>query len=224
MSIAVVLPAAGRGERLGGAVVKALRDLAGEPLLLHAVRGVRAVTAIGPVVVLAPVGLVDDVQVLLASYDVTVTDGGEHRQDSVRHGLAALPAAVDLVLVHDAARALTPVSVFEAVIDELRAGAEAVVPVLRIADTVKRVAGDRVVATVDRADLRAVQTPQGFSRELLERAHAQRGSVATDDAALVEQLGRTVVTVPGSEDAFKVTRPFDLLVAEAVLKARARAH
>jgi 2-C-methyl-D-erythritol 4-phosphate cytidylyltransferase len=224
VSIAVVLPAAGRGERLGGAVVKALRDLAGEPLLLHAVRGVRAVRAIGPVVVLAPVGLVNDVQVLLASYDVTVTDGGEHRQDSVRHGLAALPAAVDLVLVHDAARALTPVSVFEAVIDELRAGAEAVVPVLRIADTVKRVAGDRVVATVDRADLRAVQTPQGFSRELLERAHAQRGSVATDDAALVEQLGRTVVTVPGSEDAFKVTRPFDLLVAEAVLKARARAH
>jgi 2-C-methyl-D-erythritol 4-phosphate cytidylyltransferase len=224
VSIAVVLPAAGRGERLGAGVVKALRDLAGEPLLLHAVRGVRAVGAIGPVVVLAPIGLVDELQVLLASYDVVVTAGGEHRQDSVRQGLAALPADVDLVLVHDAARALTPVSVFDAVIDELRAGAEAVVPVLPVADTVKRVAGDRVVETVDRADLRAVQTPQGFSRDLLERAHARGGPAATDDAALVELLGRTVVTVPGSEDAFKVTRPFDLLVAEAVLKARARAH
>jgi 2-C-methyl-D-erythritol 4-phosphate cytidylyltransferase len=224
VSVAVVLPAAGRGERLGAGVVKALRDLAGEPLLLHAVRGVRAVDAIGPVVVLAPVGLVNDLQLLLASYDVVVVAGGERRQDSVRQGLAALPAAVDLVLVHDAARALTPVSVFDAVIAALRAGADAVIPVLPVADTVKRVVDDRVVDTVDRADLRAVQTPQGFARDVLECAHAQGGPAATDDAVLVERMGRTVVTVPGSEEAFKITHPFDLLVAEALLTARARAH
>ena len=205
---------------MGSGVVKALRELGGAPLLLHAVRGVRAVPAVGPVVVVVPVGLVNDLAVLLAAYDVIVTAGGEQRQDSVRLGLAALPDPVDLVLVHDAARALTPVSVFEDVIAALRAGAEAVVPVLPVADTVKRVAADRVVDTVDRAGLRAVQTPQGFMRDVLAAAHRQTGAAATDDAALVERLGRTVVTVPGSAEAFKVTRPFDLLLAEAVLRAR----
>ena len=225
-----MLPAAGRGERMGSGVVKALRELAGEPLLLHAVRGVRAVPAIGPVVVVVPVGLVNDLAVLLAPYDVVVTAGGAERQESVRFGLAALPAAVDLVLVHDAARALTPAAVFEDVIAALRAGAEAVVPVLPVVDTVKRVADGRVLGTVDRTDLRSVQTPQGFTREVLEAAHrqaahrqaAQRQAqpAATDDAALVERLGRTVQTVAGSQDAFKVTRPFDLVVAEAVLRGR----
>lgn len=206
---------------MGSGVVKALRELAGEPVVLHAVRAVRAVEAVGPIVVLAPVGLVNDLGVLLSPYDVTVTAGGDERQDSVRLGLTALAADVDLVLVHDAARALTPPAVFESVIASLRAGADAVVPVLPLADTVKRVAGDHVLGTLDRADLRAVQTPQGFRREVLDAAHAQTGPQATDDAALVERLGRTVVTVPGSQEAFKVTQPFDLLVAEAVLRARA---
>jgi 2-C-methyl-D-erythritol 4-phosphate cytidylyltransferase len=222
VTVAVVLAAAGRGERLGSGVVKALRELAGEPLLLHAIRSVRAVPAVGPVVVVAPIGLVNDLAVLLASYDVVVTAGGNERQESVRHGLAAVPPAADIVLVHDAARALTPPSLFADVIAAVRAGAEAVVPVLPIADTVKRVVDGRVTGTVERGDLRVVQTPQGFVRDILVRAHAQGGPTATDDAALVERLGRTVVTVPGSEDAFKVTRPFDLLVAAAVLKARAR--
>jgi 2-C-methyl-D-erythritol 4-phosphate cytidylyltransferase len=224
VTVAVVVAAAGRGERLGSGVVKALRELAGEPLVLHAIRGVRAVPAVGPVVVTAPVGLVNDLTVLLSSYDVVVTAGGEQRQESVRHGLAALPSGVDHVLVHDAARALAPPSLFADVIAALRAGAEAVVPVLPIADTVKRVIDDRVTATVERGDLRCVQTPQGFALDVLMQAHAQSGPAATDDAALVERLGRTVVTVAGSEDAFKVTRPFDLLVAEAVLRTRARAR
>lgn len=219
MSVAVVLPAAGHGERMGAGVVKALRALAGEPLLLHAVRGVRAVAAIGTVVVVAPVGLVNDLSVLLAGYDVVVTAGGASRQDSVRHGLAVLPPEVDVVLVHDAARALTPVPVFEAVLAALRGGAAACVPVVPVADTIKRVAGGRVLATLDRAELRAVQTPQGFHRDVLERAHRDRVP-ATDDAALVERLGLPVVTVPGSPEAIKVTRPFDLIVAEAILRAR----
>jgi 2-C-methyl-D-erythritol 4-phosphate cytidylyltransferase len=222
VTVVVVVAAAGRGERLGSGVVKALRELAGEPLVLHAVRGVRAVAAVGPVVVTAPVGLVNDMTVLLAPYDVVVVAGGEERQESVRHGLAALPAGVDHVLVHDAARALTPPTVFTDVIAALRAGAEAVVPVVPLADTVKRVVADRVTGTVERGDLRAVQTPQGFELDLLVRAHAQPGPPATDDAALVERLGRSVLAVPGSEEAFKVTRPFDLLVAGAVLRARAR--
>jgi 2-C-methyl-D-erythritol 4-phosphate cytidylyltransferase len=205
---------------MGGDRPKALLPLAGEPLLVHAVRALRAAPSVGPVVVAAPSTYLAEVIALLSSYDVVVVPGGAERQDSVRRGLAALPPDVDLVLVHDAARALAPPALVESVVAALRAGADAVVPVLPVTDTVKQVDGDRVVATVDRSQLRAVQTPQGFRRSVLEQAHAQDIGGATDDAALVEQLGRTVLTVPGDVEAFKVTRPFDLRVAEAVLRGR----
>jgi len=215
----VVVPAAGLGLRLGPGANKALRELAGEPLLLHAVRRLRACPSVGPIVVAAPPAAVDQVRVLLSSYNVGVVTGGALRQDSVAAALAALPPGVELVLVHDAARALVPVEVVEAVVAALRAGAPAVIPVLPVADTVKRVdAAGTVVATVPRQDLRSVQTPQGFRRDVLEAAHAAGASDATDDAGLVERQGVQVQTVPGSAEAFKVTRPFDLLIAEAVLR------
>ncbi len=221
MTVGVVVPAAGAGTRLGPGAPKALRLLAGEPLLVHAVRRLRACPSVGPVVVAAPAGSVAQVQELLAAYDVTTVEGGAERQDSVATGLAALPAQCRLVLVHDAARALVPVAVVEAVVAALEAGAQAVVPVLPVADTVKRVDGDgMVVETVARDQLRLVQTPQGFRREVLERAHA--GAVpVTDDATLAERLGVTVHTVPGAPEALKVTTPFDLVVAEAMV---AEAH
>jgi 2-C-methyl-D-erythritol 4-phosphate cytidylyltransferase len=137
----------------------------------------------------------------------------------VRAGLAALPPEVDLVLVHDAARALVPVEVVEAVVAALRGGARAVVPVLPVADTVKQVdEADRVVRTVPREHLRAAQTPQGFVRSVLQAAHEGAAGAMTDDAGLVEAAGVVVETVPGSPLAFKVTTPFDLRVAEAVLR------
>jgi len=217
VTVGVVVPAAGAGTRLGPGAPKALRLLAGEPLLVHAVRRLRACPSVGPVVVAAPPDSVDAVAELLADLDVAVVAGGAERQDSVRLGMAALPPEVDLVLVHDAARALVPVRVVEAVITALRAGASAVVPVLRVADTVKRVADKVVVETVPREDLRAVQTPQGFERSVLERAHLSPSPV-TDDASMVEVLGVQVVTVHGAAEAFKVTTPFDLAVADAVLR------
>ena len=216
-AVGVVVPAAGDGVRLGPGAPKALRELAGEPLLVHAVRRLRACRHVGPMVVAAPPAQVALVRELLAPYDVVVVPGGRERQESVALGLAALPLDIELVLVHDAARALVPVSVIDAVVAALVAGADAVVPVLPVVDTVKRVDGDRVVGTVDRADLRAVQTPQGFRLSVLVEAHRAAGATLTDDAGLVEAGGGLVVTVPGSEEAFKVTRPFDLLVAEAVL-------
>ncbi len=221
MIVGVVVPAAGAGLRLGPGGPKALRELAGEPLLVHAVRGLRRAPSVGPVVVAAPAGEVDAVRRVLGPFDVDVVAGGEQRQDSVRAALAALPDGVELVLVHDAARCLTPVDVVERVVAALRAGADAVVPVLPVADTVKQVADDRVVRTVDRSALRAVQTPQGFRRDVLLRAHAGGPSAATDDAGLVEALGLVVRTVPGADEAFKVTRPLDLVLAGAVLAGQA---
>jgi 2-C-methyl-D-erythritol 4-phosphate cytidylyltransferase len=218
VTVGVVVPAAGAGTRLGPGSPKALRVLAGEPLLVHAVRRLRACPSIGPVVVAAPPAAVAEVVALLAAYAVTVVPGGAERQDSVAAALAALPAEVELVLVHDAARALVPVEVVEAVVSALRDGADAVVPVLPVADTVKQVGvGGEVLGTVPREDLRAVQTPQGFRREVLEAAHRAAPGSLTDDAGLVEAAGVTVHTVLGSAEAFKVTTPFDLLVAEAVL-------
>lgn len=222
MTIGALVPAAGLGLRLGLGRPKALRPLAGEPVLVHAVRGLRVCSAVGPIVVAAPADDVGLVATCLADLDVTVVAGGVERHDSVVAALQALPLEVDLVLVHDAARCLTPTAVVEAVIDALHAGAACAVPVLPVTDTVKRVAGDRVLETVARADLRAVQTPQGFRRDVLVAAHAGAGDLHTDDAGLVEALGEQVRTVPGSPLAFKITGPLDLLLAEAVLAGPTR--
>lgn len=218
-----LVPAAGLGLRLGAGRPKAFVELSGEPLLVHALRALRACTRVGPVVVAAPVPDVEAVGGLLAAYDVLVVAGGASRQDSVRLALAALAPSADLVLVHDAARCLVPAEVVDAVVDALLAGADAVVPVLPLVDTVKHVDGTRVLGTVDRASLRAVQTPQGFRRDVLQRAHAATVEGATDDASLVEALGGAVLTVPGHAEAFKVTSPLDVLLAESVLARRAAA-
>jgi 2-C-methyl-D-erythritol 4-phosphate cytidylyltransferase len=226
MRIAAVVPAAGRGERLGPGSPKALRELSGVPILVHAVRAVAASRAVELVVVAAPPEGVNLVASLLADHDipaeVLVVAGGATRQDSVRLAVANLPAEFGGVLVHDAARPLVPVELVDAVAYAVRGGAEAVIPGLPVADTVKQVSAEGfVVATPDRAGLVAVQTPQGFAREVLEKAHAAAiGDAATDDAGLVERLGVAVRTVVGHEEAFKVTRPLDLLLAEAILARR----
>ncbi|MFH8794819.1 2-C-methyl-D-erythritol 4-phosphate cytidylyltransferase [Streptomyces sp. NPDC017941] len=237
---AAVIPAAGRGVRLGPGAPKALRALNGTPMLIHAVRAMAASRAVSLVVVVAPPDGAAEVKTLLTDHalpertDVLVVPGGATRQESVRLGLDALPPGVDIVLVHDAARPLVPVDTVDGVIEAVRDGAPAVVPALPVTDTVKEVgpagpdtpgAPEPVVATPDRARLRAVQTPQGFDRATLLRAHeaAVVGDGATDDAGLVERLGEPVVLVPGHEEAFKVTRPLDLVLAEAVL-ARRRAN
>lgn len=232
---AVVIPAAGRGVRLGPGAPKALRALGGIPMLVHAVRAMAAARAVGLVVVVAPPEGAAEVRHLLDEHplgeraDLLVVPGGRTRQESVRRGLAALPDDIDVVLVHDAARPLVPVDTVDAVIAAVRSGAPAVVPALPLADTVKEVAPgapgepEPVVGTPERARLRAVQTPQGFDRETLLKAHeavAVEGEGATDDAGLVERLGAPVVVVPGHEEAFKVTRPLDLVLAEAVLARR----
>jgi 2-C-methyl-D-erythritol 4-phosphate cytidylyltransferase len=226
MKVAGLVPAAGRGERLGPGIPKALREIGGQPLLVHAVRALSAARSVELVVVAAPADEVASVRAVLAGLpggaEVRVVPGGLTRQASVLAALQALPDDVDVVLVHDAARPLAPSELVDAVASAVGAGADAVVLGLAIADTVKQVdAAGRVEATLDRSVLRGIQTPQGFRRDVLERAHAVAGDEpATDDAGLVEQLGGTVLVIPGSEEAFKVTRPLDLVLAETVLARR----
>jgi 2-C-methyl-D-erythritol 4-phosphate cytidylyltransferase len=152
---------------------------------------------------------------------VTLVTGGRLRSDSVRAALDTVSDA-DVVVVHDAARCLTPVSVIQAVVQAVLDGAPAVVPVLTVVDTIKQVDADGcVVRTVDRSVLRAAQTPQGFAADLLRRAHQAVSALVTDDAGLVEALGVPVTTVPGHPHAFKITTPFDLAIAEMLTGGRA---
>lgn len=224
--VAVLVAAAGAGVRLGPGVPKALRPLGGEPLLAHAVRRLLSARSVGCLVVAAPPGHEPAVRTVLAAQarvggQIIVVSGGAERQHSVAQALAAVPAEFDIVLVHDAARALVPVSLVEEVAAAVRAGHDAVIPVVPVTDTITQVdgAGD-VVATPDRSTLRAVQTPQGFRRAILDAAHAKarHGAPATDDAGLVLRLGLPVHTVPGSHEAMKITTSADFLLAEPLLE------
>ena len=222
-SVGVVVVAAGSGTRLGAGAPKAFVLLRGRPLLGHAVDTVTLLPRLASLVVVAPPGCTDPAEPSWAGVDLppgaVVVAGGASRTESVAAGLRAL-GEVDVVLVHDAARCLTPLAVFERVVEAVRAGAAGAVPGVPLADTVKTVDADDVITgTPDRASLRAVQTPQGFAREVLVAAY--RGTIqATDDAALVELGGHHVVVVEGDPLAFKVTTRDDLEHAERVLAQR----
>lgn len=207
---------AGEGHRLGAPVPKAFQDVAGRTLLEHSLDPFVAHPGVRDVVVIVPASQLTRAQELVGA--VTVLAGGVTRLDSVRIGLAALADDVEAVLVHDVARAFVPPAVIDRVIAALADGADAVVPGLPVIDTIKRVDADEVVlATIDRSELRAIQTPQGFRRSALVAAHVGAPE-ATDDAALIEAGGGQVVVVPGAEEAFKITRPWDLMIAEAVAR------
>ncbi|TDC46736.1 2-C-methyl-D-erythritol 4-phosphate cytidylyltransferase [Jiangella ureilytica] len=225
MSVACIVVAAGRGERLGEERPKAFVEVGGRPLVWHALQAAARSARVSYVVVVAPGGFEGDPA--LSGADAVVP-GGATRQHSVANGLAALPPETGVVLIHDAARCLAPPSLFDDVAAEVLAGYDAVIPGLAVVDTLKVVDGaGRVTATPDRSQLRAVQTPQGFARAVIDRAHAaavERGDTdAPDDASLVERLGLPVHVVAGHADAFKVTRPQDLLLASTVLARRAAA-
>lgn len=226
-SLAVVV-AAGSGTRLGGEQPKCLRDVAGTPLVVHALRALAAGGVSAAVVVVAPETRADFDRVLADSpLPVSTVPGGAERQDSVLAGLDALAErghpADSVVLVHDGARPFVPAEVVRGVISTVREGAPAVIPVVRVVDTVRRV-DDGESTVVDRSALRAVQTPQAFVLGTLRRAHREAdaaGHVVTDDAAVCELAGLPVTLVAGDRASFKITEPLDLVVAEALMKKRA---
>jgi 2-C-methyl-D-erythritol 4-phosphate cytidylyltransferase len=203
-----VIVAAGWGERFGGP--KQFAELGGARLVDHAIA--TAAATCDAVVLVVP----DKDDWIGAEVDALVT-GGASRAESVRAGLGAVPLGAEIVVVHDAARPLAGEGLFEAVIAAVRDGADGAVPGLAVTDTLKRVDDVRVTATVDRVGLVAVQTPQAFRADILRDAHAT-GADATDDAALVEELGGAVVVVPGDPRNLKVTGPADLMIAAALLE------
>jgi 2-C-methyl-D-erythritol 4-phosphate cytidylyltransferase len=223
MIVAAVLVAAGSGSRLAAGVPKAFVEVSERTLLEHAAERFLSSRALRDVVVVVPAEWTDRARELLGrapSEPVPpppVVAGGSTRQESVARGLAALAPDVDAVLVHDVARAFVPAALIGRVVEALQAGADAVVPTVAVADTLRSLRPDGLGPTVDRAGLVAVQTPQGFRRSVLEAAHAAAADgSATDDASLVEAAGVPVVAVPGAAEAFKVTVPLDLALAEVV--------
>lgn len=220
--VAVVLVAAGSGERLAAGGPKAFVEVGGVTLLEHAVSRLVIHPAVRDLAVAAPPELAESARAVVVEAaagfvaDPVVVPGGRTRQESVARGLTALADDVEYVLVHDMARAFVPNEVVRRVVDALMEGAPAVVPTLPVTDTLRALADDgRLGPTVDRSRLAAVQTPQGFRRSVLVAAHAGAGDLeATDDASLVEAAGVPVVAVPGAPEAFKVTVPLDLRLAE----------
>ena len=209
-----IIVAGGDGRRFGAP--KQFAELGGRPVLAWSIESARSMSS--GVVLVLPQPVVE-AGTWAGRADVVVA-GGATRSASVRAGLAAVPDSADVVVVHDAARPLASRELFAAVVESVRRGADGAVPGIGLHDTVKRVAGERVVATLAREDLVAVQTPQAFRASVLRRAHAL-GADATDDAGLVEQIGATVVVVAGEVENVKLTSAPDLAVLESHLARRA---
>lgn len=237
--LTVVVVAAGSGSRLGYGIPKAVVPVGGRAMLDHALAGIGEAFAGATVLVTVPE---KDTQLskIARAHGATPVTGGATRAQSVARALANLPLNTRQVLVHDAARCLTPASVFLDVVAALDSGAQAVVPVLPVNDTVRGVDPEgRNLGAIDRSGLRVIQTPQGFDAALLVELNRKAGLLVaqeasasvvgdpegiTDDASLVEIYAPDVpvVFVDGQQESLKITRPFDLLVASAVLEARSQ--
>jgi 2-C-methyl-D-erythritol 4-phosphate cytidylyltransferase len=220
--VGVVIVAAGSGSRVGGGELKQFRWVAGKPMLLHSVQTFQRREDVAMVVCVLPRDAVGDPPPWLFQSDLDrllISVGGRERSESVANGLEDMPEEVQYVLVHDAARPLATDAMIDRVVTAMRTGTGAIAA-LPVVDTLKEVdESGRVVRTIERERLWRAQTPQGFPREMLERAHldARRASVtATDDAALCERLGYPVVVVRGSERAMKITNEDDFTRADAL--------
>jgi 2-C-methyl-D-erythritol 4-phosphate cytidylyltransferase len=221
VSVWAVLVAAGAGERLGADRPKAFAPLGGRPLLAESLERLDGSDWIDEIVVVAPAEWEEPAILLAEEYALSkvtsVVTGGPSRAESVRIGLAEVPGDALVAVVHDAARPLVSDAIVERLLAPLSEGWDGVVPGLPVTDTVKRVERDRVVETLERGELVAVQTPQAFSAEALKRAYAGDLTGATDCASLVERAGGRVKVVPGDPRLLKVTSREDLALVESWL-------
>jgi 2-C-methyl-D-erythritol 4-phosphate cytidylyltransferase/2-C-methyl-D-erythritol 2,4-cyclodiphosphate synthase len=227
MSVAVILVAAGKGERLGAGTPKALVRVAGTTLLEHAISRAIGTKGLSQLVITATAGYLEQFLSLASPHipsgiELVVLEGGETRQQSIALALGSVDKSAEVILVHDAARAFTPTEVFDRVVAEVSASGFGVVPVVAVHDTVKRASGEEVLETVDRSELRAAQTPQGFPAQLLRDAYSSVTEEHTDDASLVQAFGHRVLSVAGDRMAMKVTTADDLILASHLVGGEQR--
>lgn len=220
--VGVVIVAAGSSSRTADGALKQFKWIAGRPMLLHSLQLFQERADVAMVVCVVPQAYAGDPPPWIFQSDserLLLSVGGRTRAESVRNGIADLPPSCGIILVHDAARPLVPMAVVDRVVDAVRSGTSAIAA-LPVVDTLKEVdADERIVRTVAREGLWRAQTPQGFPRDVLLRAHRAAmdgGYDATDDAALVERIGEPVLVVRGSERAMKVTEAADFGRAEAM--------
>jgi 2-C-methyl-D-erythritol 4-phosphate cytidylyltransferase/2-C-methyl-D-erythritol 2,4-cyclodiphosphate synthase len=226
-SVAVVLLAAGKGERLGAKAPKAFVELAGKSLLEHSVFRALATENLKQLIIAVPEShltqtLEFEKQLSNQGVDIRVVVGGATRQQSVSESLAVLGGGIDIVLVHDSARSLASTDLFNRVAQSVFENQIGVIPALHVADTIKRYKGDVIQETIERSDLVRAQTPQGFPASVLVAAHVGATQEFTDDAALIQSIGGTVMMIPGEEQAMKITTAEDFERAQTYLLAHAR--
>jgi 2-C-methyl-D-erythritol 4-phosphate cytidylyltransferase/2-C-methyl-D-erythritol 2,4-cyclodiphosphate synthase len=226
-SVAVVLLAAGKGERLGAKAPKAFVELAGKSLLEHSVFRALATENLKQLIIAVPEShltqtLEFEKQLSNQGVDIRVVVGGATRQQSVSESLAVLGGGIDIVLVHDSARSLASTDLFNRVAQAVFENQIGVIPALHVADTIKRYKGDVIQETIERSDLVRAQTPQGFPASVLVAAHVGATQEFTDDAALIQSIGGTVMMIPGEEQAMKITTAEDFERAQTYLLAHAR--
>ncbi len=226
--VVALVPAAGRGLRMGGSVPKQFLSLGGEPLVIQSLRALQAAPVVGQIILAVPPADVEYCEYEIVSRQrftkvTKVVAGGAERQDSVRHALDQIPSDTEIVLIHDAVRPFVTLRMIAEVVAAARKEGAAIIA-LPMRDTVKQVRMDGMIErTVDRTPLWLAQTPQAFRRNWIETAHRKahaEGVRATDDASLVEWLGYSVAVVEGSGENIKVTRPEDLVIGEAILASR----
>ena len=227
--VGVVIVAGGSSSRAGGDAhgqLKQFRWVAGKPVLLHSLQAFMARPDVVSVVCVLPRDYVADPPPWVFQCDIDrlmLAPGGRTRSESVRNGLEDLPDEASIVLIHDAARPFVDDATINRVVDTVRRG-QCAVAALPVVDTLKQAGADALITrTVDRAELWRAQTPQGFPREVIVRAHREAGAdhaAATDDAALCERLGIPVVVVRGSERAMKITEESDFERAEALFRLK----
>jgi 2-C-methyl-D-erythritol 4-phosphate cytidylyltransferase/2-C-methyl-D-erythritol 2,4-cyclodiphosphate synthase len=226
-SVAVVLLAAGKGERLGAKEPKAFVELAGKSLLEHSVFRALATENLKQLIIAVPEShlaqtLEFEKQLSNQGVDIRVVVGGATRQQSVSESLAVLAGGIDIVLVHDSARSLASTGLFDRVAQAVFENQIGVIPALHVADTIKKYKGDVIQETIERSDLVRAQTPQGFPASVLVSAHVGATQEFTDDAALIQSIGGTVMMIPGEEQAMKITTAEDFERAQTYLLAHAR--
>jgi 2-C-methyl-D-erythritol 4-phosphate cytidylyltransferase/2-C-methyl-D-erythritol 2,4-cyclodiphosphate synthase len=226
-SVAVVLLAAGKGERLGANAPKAFVELAGKSLLEHSVFRALATKNLKQLIIAVPESHLEQTldfekQLSNQGVDIRVVVGGRTRQESVSESLAVLTGGIDIVLVHDSARSLASTELFNRVAEAVFENQIGVIPALQVADTIKKYKGDVIEETIERSNLVRAQTPQGFPASVLVAAHVGATQEFTDDAALIQSIGGTVMMIPGEEQAMKITTAEDFERAQTYLLAHAR--